>query len=131
MSPHLTCLKWGINFHITSRPDPEAGHKRDFRCQLRHIKWGLILKLSMSLFSWHPPKSLRIFFHFESPSRPVVVFITFPLLTKELKKPSSQNLLVPNPVSLQPWTNGFPKTLLLFLLVIGTSGLTLRDHKLL
>ena len=61
MSPHLICLNWGINFHITSRPDPEAGHKRDLRPQLRHIKWGLILKLSMRLFSWHSPKSLRIF----------------------------------------------------------------------
>ena len=56
MSPHLICLNWGINFHITSRPDPEAGHKRDLRPQLRHIKWGLILKLSMRLFSWHSPK---------------------------------------------------------------------------
>ena len=71
MSPHLICLNWGINFHITSRPDPEAGHKRDLRPQLRHIKWGLILKLSMRLFSWHSPKSLRIFFHFESLSRSV------------------------------------------------------------
>ena len=71
MSPHLICLNWGINFHITSRPDPEAGHKRDLRPQLRHIKWGLILKLSMRLFSWHLPKSLRIFFHFESLSRSV------------------------------------------------------------
>ena len=41
------------------------------KCQLTHIKWGLILKLSMSLFTWHSPKSLRIFFHFESLSRPV------------------------------------------------------------
>ena len=38
MSPHLTCFKWGINFHITSRLDPEAVNERDFRCQLRHIK---------------------------------------------------------------------------------------------
>ena len=41
------------------------------KCQLTHIKWGLILKLSMSLFTWHSPKSLRIFFHFQSLSRPV------------------------------------------------------------
>ena len=75
MSPHLICLNWGINFHITSRPDPEAGHKRDLRPQLRHIKWGLILKLSMRLFSWHSPKSLRIFFHFESLSRSVLFLL--------------------------------------------------------
>ena len=38
--------------------------------QLRHIKWGLISKLSMSLFSKHPTKSLRSFFsHFESLNR--------------------------------------------------------------
>ena len=71
MSPHLTCLSWNFNFHITSRPDPEAGQKRDLGCQLRHIKWGLILKLSMRLLSWHSPKSLRISFHFEFLSRPV------------------------------------------------------------
>ena len=71
MSPHLICLSWLSNFHIISRPDPEAGHKRDLRCQLRHIKWGLISKLSMNLFSWHPPKSWRSFFHFDSLSRPV------------------------------------------------------------
>ena len=71
MSPHLICLNWRFNFHITSRPDPEAGHKRDLWPQLRHIKWGLILKLSMRLFSRHSPKSLRRFFHFESLSRSV------------------------------------------------------------
>ena len=53
-----------FNFHITSRPVPEVGHKRDLRCQLRHIKWGVIFKLSMRLFSWRSPKSLRIFFPF-------------------------------------------------------------------
>ena len=71
MRPHLICLSWLSNFHIISRPDPEAGHKRDLGCQPRPIKWGLISKLSMSLFSWHPPKSLRSFFHFDSLSRPV------------------------------------------------------------
>ena len=72
MSPHLICLSWLSNFHIISRPDPEAGHKRDLGCQPRPIKWGLISKLSMSLFSWHPPKSLRSFFHFDCLSRPVL-----------------------------------------------------------
>ena len=71
MSPHLICLSWLSNFHIISRPDPEAGHKRVLGCQPRPIKWGLISKLSMSLFSWHPPKSLRSFFHFDCLSCPV------------------------------------------------------------
>ena len=52
MSPHLICLGWHFNFHIISRPDPEAGHNRDLGCQLRHIKWGLILKPSIRAFSW-------------------------------------------------------------------------------
>ena len=64
MSPHLTCLKRGINFHIISRPDPEAGHKIYLRCQLRHIKWGLILMLLFRPFLAHHPESLRIFFSF-------------------------------------------------------------------
>ena len=64
MSPHLICLSWHFNFHIISRPDPEAGHKRDLGCQPRHIKWGLISKLSMSPFSRHPQNRLRGFFPF-------------------------------------------------------------------
>ena len=43
------CLSWHLKFHITSRPDPEAGHKRDLRPQLRHIKWGLIFAVLMAL----------------------------------------------------------------------------------
>ena len=62
MSPHLICLSWHFNFHIISRPDPEAGHKRDLGCQPRHIKWGLILQLSLRALSWHPWKPLRGFF---------------------------------------------------------------------
>ena len=62
MSPHLICLSWHFNFHITSRPDPEAGHKRDLGCQPRPIKWGLISQLSFRAFSWHPWKQLRGFF---------------------------------------------------------------------
>ena len=50
----------------------------------RHIKLGLISKLSMSLFSWHPPKSLRSFFHFDCLSRPVGCFPSFPLLSRGL-----------------------------------------------
>ena len=61
MSPHLICLSWHFNFHITTRHDPEAGHKRDIRCQLRHIKWGLILKLSMRPFSRHSPNPSEFF----------------------------------------------------------------------
>jgi len=62
MSPHLICLNWNLNFHNTSRPDPEAGHKRDLRCQPRPIKWGLISQLSFRAFSWHPWKQSRGFF---------------------------------------------------------------------
>ena len=64
MSSHLMCLSSHFNFHITSRPDVEAGHKRDIRFQLRHVKRGLILKPSVRPFSWHSPKSLRFFFPF-------------------------------------------------------------------
>ena len=53
MSPHLICLTWHFNFHIISRPYPEAGHKRDLGCQPRPIKWGLISQLSFRAFSWH------------------------------------------------------------------------------
>ena len=74
MSPHLICLSWLSNFHIISRPDPEAGHKRDLRCQLRHIKWGLISKLSSRPFLSHHPEPLRGFFHFVSPCRAVPQF---------------------------------------------------------
>ena len=62
MSPHLICLSWHFNFHIISRPDPEAGHKRDLGCQPVHIKWGLILQFSLRVFSWHPWKPVRGFF---------------------------------------------------------------------
>ena len=71
MSPCLICLDRNLNFLIKCGPDPDAGHKRDLGCQLTRIKWGLILKLSMSLFTWHSPKSFRIFFYFKSLSCPV------------------------------------------------------------
>ena len=67
MSPHLICLSWHFNFHIISRPDPEAGHKRDLGCQPRPIKWGLISQLSLRAISWHPWKPLRGFFAFRVP----------------------------------------------------------------
>ena len=66
MSAYLICLTWSwhFNFHITTRHDPEAGHKRDIRCQLRHIKWVLILKLSMRPSSRHSPNPSEFFFPF-------------------------------------------------------------------
>ena len=62
LSPHLMRLSWFSDFHIISRPDPEAGHKRDLGCQPRPIKWGLISQLSFRAVSWHPWKQLRGFF---------------------------------------------------------------------
>ena len=70
MSPHLICLGWHIiPFYDQplSRPDPEAGHKRDLGCQPRPIKWVLISQLSFGAFSWHPQKRLKGFFVFRVP----------------------------------------------------------------
>ena len=63
----MICLSWHFNFHIISRPDPEAGHKRDLVCQPRPIKWGLITQLSLRVFSFQPWKQLRGFFAFRVP----------------------------------------------------------------
>ena len=61
MSPHLIGLGW----HLRSLLWPAFGSGLDIiwklNCQLRHIEWGLILKLSKRLFSWRSPKFLRIF----------------------------------------------------------------------
>ena len=65
-----------ISWQTTSRPDSEASHNRDLRCQHRHIKCRLNSKLSMRLFSWHPPK-LLIFLPISSLSCPPVALIFF------------------------------------------------------
>ena len=67
-APHFICL--GCLFMASHSPDLiQTGHKRELTCQPRHINWVLISKLSMSLFSWQPQKSLRkVFFQFDFPS---------------------------------------------------------------
>ena len=66
MSPHLIGLGW----HVHSLLWPASGSGLDMiwklKCQLRHIKWGLIviLKLSLRLFLSHPWNPLRGFFSF-------------------------------------------------------------------
>ena len=71
MSPHLIGLGW----HPRSLLWPASGSGLDMiwklKCQLRHIKWGLILKLSLRPFLSPHLESLRIFFHFMSPCRAV------------------------------------------------------------
>ena len=71
MSPHLICLSWGLRSLLW----PASGSGLDVIWklipQLRHIKWGLILKLSLRPFLSHHLESLRIFFHFMSPCRAV------------------------------------------------------------
>ena len=67
MSPHLIGLGW----HPRSLLWPASGSGLDMiwklQCQLRHIKWGLILKLSLSPFLSHPWNPLRGFFAFRGP----------------------------------------------------------------
>ena len=71
MSPHLIGLSWGLKSLLW----PASGSGLDVIWklipQLRHIKWGLILKLSLRPFLSHHLESLRIFFHFMSPCRAV------------------------------------------------------------
>ena len=45
-----------------SRPDPGAGPKGILMLAYRDIKWGLISKLLMRAFSWHPwiPRTLKL-----------------------------------------------------------------------
>ena len=57
----LLLIFWVDTWTCTSSPDPEAGRNMDLRCQPSHIKWGLISKLSMMLFSLHHPKPLWFF----------------------------------------------------------------------
>ena len=61
MSPHLICLSWGLRSLLW----PASGSGLDVIWklipQLRHIKWGLILKLSLRPFLSHPWKALRFF----------------------------------------------------------------------
>ena len=75
MSPLLICLSW----HLKTLLWPASGSGLDVIWklipQLRHIKWGLILKLSLRPFLSHHLESLRIFFHFKSPCRAVPCFI--------------------------------------------------------
>ena len=67
MSPHLMGLGW----HPRSLLWPASGSGLDMiwklKCQLRHIKWGLILKLSLRPFLSHPWNPLRGFFAFRVP----------------------------------------------------------------
>ena len=67
MSPHLIGLGW----HPRSLLWPASGSGLDMiwklKCQLRHIKWGLILKLSLRPFLSHPWNPLRGFFAFRLP----------------------------------------------------------------
>ena len=74
MSPHLICLSWGLRSLLW----PASGSGLDVIWklipQLRHIKWGLILKLSLRPFLSPHLESLRIFFHFMSPCRAVIEF---------------------------------------------------------
>ena len=68
MSPHLivhNCHSQTLLWPASSRPNPKAGHKRVLEWQLRTIKWGLILKLSMRAFAWQPWNSLGIFSAFQ------------------------------------------------------------------
>ena len=71
MSPHLICLSWGLRSLLW----PASGSGLDVIWklipQLRHIKWGLILKLSLRPFLSHHLESLRFFFHFMSRCRAV------------------------------------------------------------
>ena len=46
---------------------------RKLKSQTRHIKLGLISKLSIGLFPGYPPTSLRFLFHFVSHCRAVGV----------------------------------------------------------
>ena len=50
---------WGQS---ESRPDPEAGPKGILILAYRNIKTGLVLKLLMRAFSWHPwtPGTLKL-----------------------------------------------------------------------
>ena len=36
------------------QPNPENGNVRDYALLLLNLKWGIILKLLMRAFSWHP-----------------------------------------------------------------------------
>ena len=46
-----------------SRPDPEAGQKGILELPYSYIKRGLISKLWMSPFSWHPQNSWAFFYN--------------------------------------------------------------------
>ena len=70
MSPQLVCLRW----HLRPLLWPASGSGLEviwkWERQLRHIKWGLILKLSIRPFLSHHQESLIFFFHFMSNSLP-------------------------------------------------------------
>ena len=71
MSPHLICLSW----HLKSLLWPASVSGLDVIWKLiphlRHVRWGLILKLSLRPFLLHHPESLRILVHLMSPCRAV------------------------------------------------------------
>ena len=68
MSPHLICLGRHFNFHFISRPDPEAGHKWDLGCQLRHIEWGAHFEALNKGVLMTPMNTLEKFFFISSVS---------------------------------------------------------------
>ena len=61
----------GLGWHPRSLLWPTSGSCLDMiwklKCQLRHIKWGLLLKLSLRPFLSHPWNPLRGFFAFRVP----------------------------------------------------------------
>ena len=67
MSPHLICLSW----YLRSLLWPASGSGLDMiwklESHLRHMKWGLILKLSWRPFFSRPWNPLRGFFAFRVP----------------------------------------------------------------
>ena len=81
----MRALKWAPTWYVSADTStfishPDLIQRLAIGSQLSSDTYqgGLILKLSMRLFSWHSPKSLRIFFHFVSLSRPLFSFNLYP-----------------------------------------------------